>query len=546
MAIRDYLPFAQNSSANILAKTIEPDQVKVLSRALKPAALALGYQGSTMYYNTRTNFEPSPYDFDRIIQAADTDSYVRQATLKYKELFWKEDWKITGESAEAVAYLYQRIDFMEMAMKRPFVDFLIEVVDSLVKFGNVFIVKARGDMSEFFPTTLTSVESSQPIIGYYLIPTEQVRILRDKFNRPKAYQQQTDPYTYSPNDKDPVWSAERVIHLHFDRKTGRAFGTPFLSNVLDDVVALRQLEEDIQNLVHRELFPLYKYKIGTADQPAEPWEIDQAEQEIENMRSEGGLILPYRHDVEVIGANQTALDASDYLNHFKERVAIGLGVAPHHLGMMMGGGNRSVTDRLDTALYDKVKQYQKQFAEMVRLHIFNELLFEGGFDPIVNPVETDSSDRCYFKFNEIDVDTQVKKETHIIQKYTNSVITLPEARAQLGMDPEYDKEELFAGIQADIQMDMAAAQAELTANAQQKPLTGPENSDKQQPAAKGQRNLPSSRRGAGNVIRPANQQGRNTSPNIRRSDLSWLPSIENLLKEEYNVIETDEEKKVSE
>jgi hypothetical protein len=546
MAIRDYLPFAQNSSAKFLAKTIEPDQVKVLSRALKPAALALGYQGSTMYYNTRTNFEPSPYDFDRIIQAVDTDSYVRQATLKYKELFWKEGWSIAGENADAVAYLHQRIDFMEMAMKRPFIDFLIEVVDSLVKFGNVFIVKARGDMSEFFPTALSSIDTNQPVIGYYLIPTEQVRILRDKFNRPKAYQQQTDPFTYSPNDKDPVWTADRVIHLHFDRKTGRAFGTPFLSNMLDDVVALRQLEEDIQNLVHRELFPLYKYKIGTADQPAEPWEIDQAEQEIENMRSEGGLILPYRHDVEVIGANQTALDATEYLNHFKERVAIGLGVAPHHLGMMMGGGNRSVTDRLDTALYDKVKQYQKQFAEMVRLHIFNELLFEGGFDPIVNPIEENTSDRCYFKFNEIDVDTQVKKETHIIQKYTNSVITLPEARAELGMDPEYDKDELFGGIQAEIQMEIAANQAGLTAGNQQKTLTGPENSDKQQSARKGQRNLPSSRRGAGNVIRPTNQQGRVTSPNIRRSDLSWLPSIENLLKEEYNVIETDEEKKVSE
>jgi len=546
MAIRDYLPFAQNSSAKFLAKTIEPDQVKVLSRALKPAALALGYQGSTMYYNTRTNFEPSPYDFDRIIQAVDTDSYVRQATLKYKELFWKEGWSIAGENADAVAYLHQRIDFMEMAMKRPFIDFLIEVVDSLVKFGNVFIVKARGDMSEFFPTALSSIDTNQPVIGYYLIPTEQVRILRDKFNRPKAYQQQTDPFTYSPNDKDPVWTADRVIHLHFDRKTGRAFGTPFLSNVLDDVVALRQLEEDIQNLVHRELFPLYKYKIGTADQPAEPWEIDQAEQEIENMRSEGGLILPYRHDVEVIGANQTALDATEYLNHFKERVAIGLGVAPHHLGMMMGGGNRSVTDRLDTALYDKVKQYQKQFAEMVRLHIFNELLFEGGFDPIVNPIEENTSDRCYFKFNEIDVDTQVKKETHIIQKYTNSVITLPEARAELGMDPEYDKDELFGGIQAEIQMEIAANQAGLTAGNQQKTLTGPENSDKQQSAPKGQRNLPSARRGAGNVIRPTNQQGRVTSPNIRRSDLSWLPSIENLLKEEYNVIETDEEKKVSE
>ena len=533
MAIRDYLPFVQNSSADFFAKTLEPEQIKNLSKALKPAALALGYQGSTYYYNTRSTFEPSPYDFDRILQAVDTDSYVKQATLKYKELFWKEGWSITGENSEAVAYLHQRIDFMEMAMRRPFIDFLTEVADHLIKFSNVFIVKARGDMSEYFHQKLNPVNAGQPIVGYYLIPTEQVRILRDKFNRPKAYQQQTDPTTYGPTDKDPVWTAERVIHLHFDRKTGRAFGTPFMSSVLDDVIALRQLEEDIQNLVHRELFPLYKYKIGTAEQPAEPEEIEDAAFQVENMRSEGGLILPYRHDVEVIGANNAALDAANYLNHFKERVAIGLGVAPHHLGMMMGGGNRSMTDRLDTALYDKVKQYQKHLSEMIRVHIFNELLFEGGFDPIVNPMDSDISDRCFFKFNEIDVDTQVKKETHIIQKFTNSVITLPEARIQLGIDPAYEKEELFAGIQAEIQMDMAKNQAEITA--QNAPL--PKTSDGQQSANKGQRNLPSNKKGPGNIIRPQNQQGRRTSPNIRRSDLTWLSVIENALESEYNVID---------
>ena len=540
MAIKDYLPFVQNSSANFLAKTLEPEQLKTLSKSLKPAALALGYQGSTYYYNTRATFEPSPYDFDRILQAVDTDSYVKQASLKYKELFWKEGWEIVGENPEAVAYVHQRIDFMEMAMRRPFIDFLIEVADHLVKFSNVFIVKARGDISDYFPKPLTPVNATQPVIGYYLIPTEQVRILRDKFNRPKAYQQQTDPTTYSPSDKDPVWTAERVIHLHFDRKTGRAFGTPFLTSVLDDVIALRQLEEDIQNLVHRELFPLYKYKIGTAEQPAEPEEIEDAAAQIESMRSEGGLILPYRHDVEVIGANNTALDASEYLNHFKERVAVGLGVAPHHLGMMMGGGNRSMTDRLDTALYDKVKQYQKLFAEMIRVFVLNELLFEGGYDPVTNPVESSVSDRCFFKFNEIDVDTQVKKETHIIQKFTSSTITLPEARVLLGIDPNYDKDELFAGIQAGIQMDIAANQAEVSA--QNAPA--PKSEDGQNSATKGQRNLPSSRKGPGNIIRPANQQGKKTSPDIRRSDLSWLSVIENALEAEYNVIDVLEKKEI--
>lgn len=551
MPLSNYLPFRQideYNNGNFVAKTIDPEDVGTLSKVMKVASLALGYHGSVYWYNTRATFEPSPYDLERITQAVDTDSYIRQAMNKYKELFWKENWTIVGENPEAVAYLYQRIDFLEMTMKRPFLDFLIEVSDQLFKYANCFIVKARGDISDYFPQKLMPISAEQPIIGYYLIPTEQVRILRDRFNRPKSYQQRTDPLTYSPSIKTPVWTADRVIHMYFDKKAGRAFGTPFLTNVLDDVIALRQLEEDIQNLVHRELFPLYKYKIGTAEQPAEPEEITRAAAEIENLRTEGGLILPFRHDVDVIGANNTALDASEYLNHFKERVAVGLGVAPHHLGMMMGGGNRSMTDRLDTALYDKVKQFQKHLAEMIRVHFFNELLFEGGFDPIANPADEGVSDRCFFKFNEIDVDTQVKKETHLIQKFTNSAITLPELRIELGIDPEYDMEELFAGIQAEIQMDMAENQAKLAMKNQQQAQAqqSAENSDKQQSAKAGQRNLPSRRRGPGNVIRPTNQQGRKTSPDIRRSDLSWLPVIENALKEEYNVIEQDEIKKGSE
>ncbi len=525
MPLLDYLPFRQIdaiSNGDFVAKTIDPEDVGPLGKVMKVASLALGYHGSVYWYNTRATFEPSPYDFDRIMQAVDTDSYIRQAMNKYKELFWKENWQIVGENPEAVAYLYQRIDFLEMTMKRPFLDFLIEVSDQLFKFANVFIVKARGDISEYFPDKLTPVSADQTIIGYYLIPTEQVRILRDKFNRPKSYEQRTDPLTYSPSVKSPVWTADKVLHISFDKKAGRAFGTPFLTNVLDDVIALRQLEEDIQNLVHRELFPLYKYKIGTAEQPAEPEEISRAAIEIENLRTEGGLILPYRHDIEVVAAGNQILDASPYIAHFKERVAVGLGLAPHHLGMTMGGGNRSATDRLDVALYDKIKQYQKQFADMIRVNIFNELLFEGGFDPIKNPIDTDISDRCYFKFNEIDVDTQVKKETHTIQKYTNSVISLAETRKELGLDPDVDESELFASIQARVQMDIATHQADVQAATA--PMQGattktsPTGGTTKIAAPKQPKstNLPNKTRGVGNIIRPTNQQGTKTSPNIRR------------------------------
>lgn len=544
MAIKDYLPFQRIDNQNNFSEKLDSDQVKGLSKAMKIAALALGFQGTNYFFNSRAIFERPTYDFERLVQAIDTDSYVKQAISKYKDLFWKEGWDIVSENPEAISYLNQRIDFMEIAMKRPFVEFLIEVSDQLFKFSNVFIVKARGDLGEYFPDKLNPMSGDTPVIGYYLIPTEQVRIFRDKYNKPKSYRQQTDPLTYMPLEGNPVWAAEKVIHLHFDRKVGRAFGTPFLVNVLDDVIALRQIEEDIQNLVHRELFPLYKYKIGTAEQPAEPEEITQAAIEIENLRAEGGLILPYRHDVEVIGSQGAALDASQYLSHFKERVAIGLGVAPHHIGMSMNGGNRSVTERLDVALYDRIKQMQKIFSEMVRLNIFNELLFEGGFDPITNPMESGVSDRCFFKFKEIDVDTQVKKENHIIQKYVNNLITLEEARLALGYEPEADTKNMHAAMQGDVQVDIAKATAKAQASVSPNKGSAPQakTSDGQASAPAGQRNLPNTKKGNANSMRPMNQNGRKNSPDIKRYDNNFLSVIESLLDKEYTVIETDVEK----
>lgn len=291
------------------------------------------------------------------------------------------------------------------------------------------------------------------------------------------------------------------------------------------------MEEDIQNLVHRELFPLYKYTIGTPEQPAEPDEIDRASAEIENLRSEGGLILPHRHNIEIVGAGKEVLDASSYLEHFKERVSVGLGLAPHHLGISMNGGNRSVTDRLDVALYDKIKKYQKAFSDAIRLHIFNELLFEAGYDPILNPAYESPSDRCFFKFNEIDVDTQVKKETHVIQKFVNNLIGLSEARIALNLSPEVNEDELFASMQSKVQKDIIDAQAQVKTQA---------DSDKQASSTGGARNLPNKRRGVGNATRPANQNGRNSSPNIRRSDLSWLSVVENVLEKDYTVVYTKE------
>ena len=560
MAIRDYFPRISYSPSTELevvtgaeeAKKaqVTPEGQKVLAKAFRISAIATGYGGLPDSLTQRANFESAPYDFDRIIQAVDTDSYAKQAFAKYRELFWKEGWQISGENQDAVDYLYQRIDYMEIAMGRPFNEFLSDVADQYFKFHNVFIAKSRHQaIDEQFPDNLDSqsldARNSSPIIGYYIVPTEQVEILRDKNNRPKWYKQNTSLDSSlvgmalnSGRKSDPTWKANEMIHIYKDKKPGRAFGTPFMTSSMDDIVAMRQLEEDYQNLVHRELFPLYKYTVGTESQPAQPGEVEKAAQELELLRTEGGIVVPFRHDVELIGITGTLVDPEPFLTHMKERVAVGLGVFPHHLGMVSGsGGNRDMTDRLDVALYDKIKEYQRHFAECIRLFVFDELLREGGFDPSINPKVSGVSDRCFMVFNEIDVDTQIKKESHDIQKYTANLTTNPEARMSMGMTPHMNEEETQLAMQTRMMPNQVVQDKSATGGQKSKAVdTTPAAAQK--PSTGGTPNMRNKSKGASNIVRPRNQFGARTSPGIRRSDdsdlvLEGLDEIIDAIGEDY-------------
>lgn len=570
MPAKDLLPFVQEKRGRKKAQAITIADTKAIPKLFKAISLAVGFTGGTYSLGFhRINFEPAPYDFNRIIQAIDTDSYVKQAFLKHQELLWKEGFSIVGENTEAINYLNNRLAFMELSMEKPMQEFFMEITDQLAKFSNAFIVKVRGDLQPYFPQPLRPANEKRPVIGYQVIPAETMEIMRDYHNKVIMYRQNVwGSYGYSAaaagfgkDHRDsanllPTWKPEELIHLYVDRKPGRIFGTPSMVAVMDDVISLRQMEEDILNLVHQELFPLYKYKVGTEDHPAEPEEVANAAREVGNIRTEGGIVLPDRHDVEVIGSQGTALDAEKYLNHWKERVAVGLGLSQHHLGMTANGGNRSVTDNLDTALYDKVKLRQRYVASSLQLRIFNELLLEGGYDPYVPQAEAE--DTCTFKFNEIDIDTQIKKENHIIQKWTSDMIEENEMRLLINQRPEMDESKLYTALSermkpapgAPVKGDTnngstnlspksgGGARGPLNPSAAKPPSATvggsqnkPNKPDSMKNIGSGTNTPNKINKGSANVSRPANQFGRGLSPNAKHSDDTWLLNVVELLED---------------
>ncbi|MEK1829080.1 phage portal protein [Priestia megaterium] len=316
--------------------------------------------------------------------------------------------------------------------------FLEEIADNLVLYGNCYVVKARAK-SNSTPSgiTATGYTSNKPIAGYFVLPTQQVTINRDDVGKIIAYQESTgsggDGVQYKPED---------VVHFTYRKPSGRAYGVPFIFNALDDVKLLRQIEENVARLIYRNLFPLYLYKVGI-DKPgfeATDEEIETLREEIRNIPVDGALVVPERHNIEVVGSQGQAIDANGYLKYFRERVFSGLSVSDTIMGIS-GTANKSTSDNQSSDLNDTVKDFQGTYANVMKFSIINELLFEGGYDPTLNP-----DDEVEFIFHEIEFDAKIKRENHVVQLFMQNSIVFEEMRQLLGYDIQVDESRLYTNM----------------------------------------------------------------------------------------------------
>ena len=115
-------------------------------------------------------------------------------------------------------------------------------------------------------------------------------------------------------------------------------GTPPLEPVKDDILALRRIEESIETLIYKSLFPIIHVKVGTDQNPAQTLrdgtsEVAAMSSVLRELDDSGGVVTSERVEIKSIGAESLALRVESYLNHFQERVMIGLGVSSTDLGI---------------------------------------------------------------------------------------------------------------------------------------------------------------------------------------------------------------------
>ena len=455
---------------------------------------------------TSKDFEEAEFDLSQIDDGYNTDSYIRQGVDKYVDQIFKEGFQFYGRDTAVVDYIRLRFSFMAEATGIPTEQLFTEIAEDVVKYGNCFLAKSRvSDQASLPPTvTVTGIAGAQPIGGYFPINATTMQIKRDKNGVVQQYQQEVDDTTVK-------FKAEDMIHIYYKREKGNAFGTPFLHPVLDDVRALRQAEENVLKMMYRNIYPFFHVMVGDDETPGGENEINEVKDQIDGMEVDGGLVTTNRVEIKPIASNQV-INAQPYLQYLEERVFSGMGITAILFGRG-GTANRSTGDNMTSEMADRIRAIQRIIEVFVNEYIIKELLLEGGFDPVLNPEHV-----VEFRFNENELDSKVKRDTHYVYLYEHNAITEDEMRKELGRDPITDRALMYQTLITQANEAHSASVRGGTASS-----SGSNSSD--------------GTKATNNKQKPTNQYGTKSSP--KKVTNKEVSAAEGLLKDQMELLQDE-------
>lgn len=378
---------------------------------------------------SRENLSAPEYDLEEIRRACESDSYIKMSLMKYSYMLFKAGYVLRSENEQASDYVKQRLNIMSFATRQPIDILFQECGDDLIKYSNAILIKSR--VQAVMPgVKATGFFKDKPVGGYFRVDPSQISVLKDDNGQIKKYVQ-------TVNGEERQYDPVDVVHIYLDRESGNTFGTPRVLAALEDVKLLRRIEGHVATMIYRFAMPLFQWIIGLPQTgfQATNKEIEEAKATVDSMALDGTVITNEKTNIKAIGAEGTALNAEGYLKYFENRVFSALGVSESQMGR---GGAKQDADSMESQAHDTVKHIQRTMSIFVQEFIINELLLEGGFNPILN-----ENDKVNFVFNEINIETKIKVENHEMAKFQSNMITYEEMRRTLGKKEEVDIEDLY-------------------------------------------------------------------------------------------------------
>jgi len=437
------VPTGVSNISDVIAKNLA---------AIRPSS-ALVVQQTT----PRKEVLSGEYDLKTVQRVLDIESYFSRSITKKRSVVLKEGYRLKCKDQNIKDQMYSRFMEMEYVSGIPFSLFMRDLVNEMLIFNNVFINKIRNEKSTSAkPAQLADGKKRQPIAALRILPTPFIEIKVDKKGKVIEYQ------VVNGGKIIEKLKPEDVIHAYRSRKRGALIGTPELIPVIDDIMALRRIEDNVETLVYRHAVPFLVVSVGTEKMPAKvispdgTSELDLARQVIEGTEPGHAMIFPERYKVEVVGSKSSAIDVAPYLSHFKKRVFAGLSMSAYDFGET-DSANRGSGEGLSLDFIDYCKDVQRDVSIFIDI-LLREMLIE-----IVGPERAfDVATEVKFSFNEIDPHRRTREENETVQLFTSNLIDIDMAHERLEIEGEVDISKTFAAIIGSITRDAQSATNEAT------------------------------------------------------------------------------------
>lgn len=381
-------------------------------------------------YNMQEGWQNGEYDLYEVGRIIDTEAYVQQALQKKHTLIFKEGWTITSDNTTNLKYIKKRLAEIEYVSNTYWSKLLKEITFNLLAFHNVFILKVRKKNASSGNTRKWKGKGAEinPVSGYIVLPAEAMQYKVDQYGTVIAYR-------LNMNSHWIEYEARDIVHITFNKRTGYLMAPSPLEAVKDDILALRKIEESVESLIYKVLFPIIHVKVGTENAPAKiladgVTEVALATRLLKQIDDYGGIATSERIEINAIGAESQALRVESYLKYFKQRVYSGLGMSSLDYGDLEGSG-AAAGDYVTSALKTLIFAYQDEIADAISRCLFDELLLEKG--TYEHSFEIDQENRVFFSFSEADIDNKILKENHTINKVNADLMGTDEARKELKM-----------------------------------------------------------------------------------------------------------------
>lgn len=518
----------KKTKGNDIKLVLSNERIKDINAALTRRSKILGrvrsYESSTSpgKVGRNANFVASPYELSEISRAIDVESYIAQSVKKHRIYVLKEGYELSGDDEQTIEYVRNRLFEIAMVTAIPTVQWLRELVTNVIQYHNGYLVFRRDKERSSGKTIKIFNKEIKPIAGIFVGDPLSLGVEIDKFGTPVRWKQNLS--STDGQNTDVYLEPEDVVHITVDRKTGMVFGTPYLVSVLDDVRALRKLEELVLVIAEKEAYPLYHYKVGSETRPATVLddgsdEVSLVLSQLQGNPSNGYIVTSERHEVSLISRDKSAFDLTPLLEYFEKRVLGGLSLSDIDLGRG-GTANRSTASTISKNLEDSAKDYQQIIAAHLTQFLMTTLLLEGGFD-----VTTENM--VHFKFPLSDTDEVRSHQNHGFQMFAGNAISREEFRkGYLNKNSAINEEDTMMNkqLQADITL----------AKATPKPASSSKGT-----SSRAVKNV------AKNRARPANQYGSTIKSRTKKKRdgldevLLYLDSLKNGLSSLNNPSEDD-------